>query len=70
MKTPSKNISQSLAGQGAKGRGEEDITVSGLATSGPSMIVPGDGKVDPAPGAVHERSASKYTGPQRRFGGG
>jgi len=68
MKAPSKNISRSLAGQRSMGRGEEQITVSGMGGS-PSMVVPGDGKVDPAPGMEHERSAAKYTAPMGRFGG-
>ena len=70
MKAPSKNISKSLASQRAMGRGEEQIEVSGMATGGPSMVVPGDGRVSEAPGREHERSARKYTDPMRRYGGG
>jgi hypothetical protein len=73
MKPPSKNISKSLAGQRAKGRGAEDISVTGQ-TAGVSMTVPGDGKVQDAPGADRnqggERSARKYVEPMKRFGGG
>jgi hypothetical protein len=73
MKPPSKNISKSLGSQRAKGRGAEDIAVSGL-TSGVSMTVPGDGKVSDAPGADRnqggERSARKYVEPMKRYGGG
>jgi hypothetical protein len=73
MKPPSKSISKSLAGQRAKGRGMEEISVTGQ-TAGVSMTVPGDGKVSDAPGADRnqggERSARKYVEPMRRYGGG
>jgi hypothetical protein len=73
MKAPSKNVSKSLAGQRSKGRGAEEVSVSGL-TSGVSMTVPGEGKVQDAPGADRnqggERSARKYVEPMKRFGGG
>jgi hypothetical protein len=72
MKAPSKNISKSLAGQRSKGRGEEEIAVSGQS-AGQSMTVPGDGKVSEAPGTNRnqggERSAQKYVEPMARYGG-
>jgi hypothetical protein len=73
MKPPSKNVSKSLSGQRSKGRGAEEVAVSGM-TAGVSMTVPGEGKVQEAPGTNRnqggERSAQHYVGPQRRFGGG
>jgi hypothetical protein len=73
MKPPSKNISKSLSGQRSKGRGAEEVSVSGM-TSGVSMTVPGNGKVEAAPGTNRnqggERSAQHYVEPMKRFGGG
>ncbi len=69
MKAPSRNISASLRGQRSQGRGEEQISVGAMGGM-PSMVVPGEGKVETPPGAEHERSAAKYVGPMRRHGGG
>lgn len=70
MKAPSKNISASLRGQSGKGRGAEPVKVSGMKNSAqPSMTAPGQGGIERAPGAIHERSAANFTGPQSRFGG-
>ncbi len=71
MKAPSQNISKSLKGQSSKGRGMEEIDVQQQRAGGPTMTVPGDGKVESAPGEAHEgdRSAKKYTEPMKRYGG-
>jgi len=71
MKAPSKNISKSLRGQSSKGRGAEEISVQQQRGGGPTMTVPGDGKVETAPGMAHEgdRSAEKYTEPMKKHGG-
>ena len=71
MKAPSKNISKSLKGQTSKGRGAEEMSVQEQRAGGPTMTVPGDGKVETAPGMAHEgdRSAVKYTEPMARYGG-
>jgi len=73
MKPVSKNVSKSLAGQRSKGRGAEEVSVQGL-TSGVSMTVPGEGKVQESPGTNRnqggERSAQHYVEPMKRFGGG
>ena len=70
MKAPSKNMTQSLRGQSGKGRGAEQVQVSGLKGSAkPSMTATGTGCVEAAPGKMHERSAAHFTGPQSRFGG-
>lgn len=68
MKSPSRNVTRSLAGQRPGGRGEESISVSEMGGK-PSMVVPGEGGTESAPGGEHERSAAKYVAPQRRFGG-
>jgi hypothetical protein len=76
MKAPSKNISSSLAGQTSQANQPEEVSVSELRSGGPTMTVPGDGKVQAPPGAERqtggrgEREARKYTGPMRRWGGG
>lgn len=62
MKSPSKNITQSLKGQKPGGRSGETVEVSGVK-AGVSMTVPGDGSVDSPPGARHERSAAHYAEP-------
>lgn len=62
MKAPSKNISASLKGQRAGGRGPEPVNVSGTK-SGVSMTVPGDGSVAEPPGAMHENSAAHFAAP-------
>ena len=71
MKAPSQNISKSLKGQASKGRGMEEMSVQEQRAGGPTMTVPGDGKVESAPGMAHEgdRSAEKYTEPMSRYGG-
>ena len=73
MKAPSQNISKSLKGQASKGRGNEEISVQQQRAGGPTMTVPGDGKVETAPGTAqaHEgdRSAEKYAEPMSRYGG-
>lgn len=68
MKTPSKNISASLASQSVPGRGAESISV-GTVSGSPSMVVPGSGSVMEAPGGRHERSARNYVDPMSRYGG-
>lgn len=72
MKTPSKNVSKSLSGQNSMGRGDESVAVSEMQR-GVSMTVPGEGKVQEAPGTNRnqggERSAQKYADPMKRFGG-
>lgn len=68
MKAPSKNVSASLRGQRIAGRGQESISVT-KQSGRPSMTVPGEGGVERPPGAMHERSAAKYTDPMSRFGG-
>jgi len=70
MKPPSKNVSASLRGQTTGGRAGEAPQVSGMKP-GPTMTVPGDGKVEMAPGTPKEasRSAANFCEPQSRFGG-
>ena len=72
MKKPSVNVSKSLAGQRTGGRSAESISVTGQV-AGPTMTVPGEGKVQEAPGTNRnlggERSAQKYTEPMTRWGG-
>jgi hypothetical protein len=76
MKSPSRNISKSLATQSSKANSPEEVSVSEQRSGGPTMTVPGDGKVEAAPGTHRqtggrgEREASKYVDPQRRWGGG
>ena len=75
MKAPSKNITESLKGQNPSARGAETMDVQQQRAGGPTMTVPGDGKVDSAPGSDRgqggrgERSAGKYTEPMSRYGG-
>lgn len=71
MKAPSKNITESLKGQGNTARSGESIDVQQQRTGGPTMTVPGDGKVDSAPGTARhaDRSAANYTEPMSRYGG-
>lgn len=76
MKAPSKNFAGSLAGQ-SQGAGKPEMPeVQSLRQGGPTMTVPGEGKVAEPPEAMKqngegraERLASKYTGPMSRFGG-
>jgi hypothetical protein len=49
VKAPSKNIAASLRGQRNGGRQPETITIT-EQRRGPSMIVPGEGKVEAPPG--------------------
>ena len=70
MKAPSKDFAKSVASQSQPGRGAESISVTKLKGSAQaSMVVPGSGKVERAPGHAHERCASNYTDPMSRFGG-
>jgi len=73
MKAPSRNVSKSLAGQRTGGRGPESVETS-MQKSGLSMEVPGEGKVQEAPGTNRnqggDRSAQHYTGPMKKYGGG
>ena len=67
MKMPSRNITKSLKGQKPAGRmGGNAIEVSGLK-KGSSMVVPGEGGVETAPGMQtsgrEERSAVNYAAP-------
>lgn len=71
MKAPSKNITQSLKGQNPMANSAETMDVQQQRGGGPTMTVPGDGKVDSAPGMPKhgDRSAAKYTEPMSRYGG-
>jgi hypothetical protein len=75
MKTPSRNISKSLAAQQRSvgdGRAPEMVDVSPQVAAKPSMIVPGDGQVERdwgQGGQTNPRSAANYTGPMARHGG-
>lgn len=70
MKPPSKNISESLRGQSPTARGAEQVSVTTQHGGGPSMVTPGEGKVEAPPGQRSDRSAAVFTGPQSRIGGG
>lgn len=76
MKAPSKNVSASLRGQSPAGRSPEAVSVTEQRSGGPTMIVPGDGKVEAPPGrgneqaGMAERSAQKHVEPMKRYGGG
>lgn len=69
MKKPSQNISRSLREQKVGGRGEEELEVA-QQRPGPSMVVPGSGRVEAAPGRMHERSAGRYAYVMKKYGGG
>ena len=51
MKPPARNTSASLRGQTAPGRADSKPTVTGLKGYSPSLIVPGEGRSEKAPGA-------------------
>lgn len=72
MKSPSKNISASLRGQSVQARAPVTPSVSEQRTGGPTMTVPGEGKVERPPGEPRhgDRCAAKFTEPMKRFGGG
>lgn len=70
MKSPSKNISQSLRGQRAPGRAPLEVPAPEMQKRGVSMIIPGMGGIEEEPTTQHPRSVAKYCGPQRRYGGG
>lgn len=59
MKSPSKNMTRSIAGQSSPGRSAPAIR-TGRPSGKPSMIVPGEGNTERAPGMVDERSAVHY----------
>ena len=75
MKVPSKNISASLRGQEQNAGKPETPMVSALRSGGPTMTVPGEGKVQAPPGEGRQtggrgaREACAYTAPMSRFGG-
>lgn len=75
MKPPSKNVSASIGGQmHGSGRSPEPIAVTGKGSSRPTMTVPGEGRVQDAPGGGNSRdsarSACNYVTPQKRYMGG
>lgn len=72
MKAPSKNISASLRAQNSKAGGPDTPSVTQQRGGGPTMTVPGEGKVEQAPGKVRhgDRCAGNYADPMRRYGGG
>lgn len=66
MKSPSKNISASLRGQSAPGRGPIKVEMGRMKGYSPSMTVPGEGGTEMAPGTHaasdgrQERSAAAF----------
>jgi hypothetical protein len=74
MPAPNKDFAASLRRQGAR---TDEVVVTQQRRGGPSMVVPGEGGVVPAPGSMREsgsrapRSAAHY-GPVvgSRYGGG
>jgi hypothetical protein len=73
MKPVSRNISQSLAGQNPKARGPESPMVSATRKGKASMVLPGEGGIEPAPGHMNgdcaDRSAAHHADQMKRFGG-
>jgi hypothetical protein len=75
VKTPSRNIAQSLRRQRVGGRGVEQVEVDEVVgrVKQPSIVAPGGGKVEAPPGGVDStssRSAATFGDiMQRRFGG-
>lgn len=76
MKAPSKNFAGSLASQSQGAGKAEDPSVTMQRSGGPTMTVPGEGKVAYPPAhnmqngeGRAERLASKYCAPMARFGG-
>ncbi len=69
MRKPVPDLAADLRRQRLPGRSPETAVAEPLRPGGPSMTVPGTGRVEAPPGAVAPRSAARYCGPQRRFGG-
>jgi hypothetical protein len=75
MAPPNKNFAGSLRTQRhGGGREQPPPTVQQLRRGGPTMTVPGEGKVAGPPGRQDEgrqsRSAAEHAKPMARFGGG
>lgn len=72
MKSPSRNISTSLAGQRIPGRTPEPVRVGRQRKlTAASMALPGEGCVSPPPGKEPAATASRYASANgRRYGGG
>lgn len=71
MKSPSKNMSSSLAGQRSGGRSPEPVTVSKQRSmSEAGMRIPGEGTVSNPPGRPEPATAKRYASAGgRRYGG-
>jgi hypothetical protein len=76
MKAPTKAFAKSLASQSQGAGKPESIEVQKLRSGGPTMTVPGEGKVEMPPEAMKqngagraERLASRFCEPMSRFGG-
>lgn len=76
MKPPSKNMSASLRGQNPPGRGPEPVSTGKLKAANPSMVIPGEGRTETAPGTMsradgrQERNATVYANAAGRHVGG